>query len=215
MHPRGVHTIGLTGGIGSGKSTVAALLVERGAVLVDTDAIARALTLPGGAAIAAIAERFGAPMIGADGALDRGRMRAQVFADPAAKAQLEAILHPLIGAQAEREAAAAGGRSVVFDVPLLTESARWRARVQRVLVVDCEEDTQCRRVMQRSGWSEATVRAVIAQQAGRTARRAIADAVIYNDGIGAQELARQVQALWARWGPDAVEQSRAACRAHP
>ncbi len=194
-----VRSIGLTGGIGSGKSTVARLLVGHGAVLVDTDAIARALTLPGGAAIAAIARRFGPAMIGADGALDRERMRAQVFADPSAKAALEAILHPRIGEQAEREAAAAAQRPVVFDVPLLTESSRWRARVERILVVDCEEDTQCRRVMQRSGWSESTVRAVIAQQAPRAARRAIADAVIHNDDLSLPELAHEVHVLWERW----------------
>ncbi|HNT39517.1 MAG TPA: dephospho-CoA kinase [Rubrivivax sp.] len=199
MNPGRVRSIGLTGGIGSGKSTVAALLVRHGAALVDTDAIARALTLPGGAAIAAIADTFGAAMIGADGALDRERMRQQVFADPAAKARLEAILHPLIAAQAEREAEAAGARIVVFDVPLLAESTRWRARVDRILVVDCEEDTQRRRVMQRSGWSDAAVRAVIAQQAGRAARRAIADAVIYNDGLSPPELAHEVRALWERW----------------
>ena len=199
MNPGRVRSIGLTGGIGSGKSTVAALLVRHGAALVDTDAIARALTLPGGAAIAAIADTVGAAMIGADGALDRERMRQQVFADPAAKARLEAILHPLIAAQAEREAEAAGARIVVFDVPLLAESTRWRARVDRILVVDCEEDTQRRRVMQRSGWSDAAVRAVIAQQAGRAARRAIADAVIYNDGLSPPELAHEVRALWERW----------------
>ncbi len=199
MNPGRVRSIGLTGGIGSGKSTVAALLVRHGAALVDTDAIARALTLPGGAAIAAIADTFGAAMIGADGALDRERMRQQVFADPAAKARQEAILHPLIAAQAEREAEAAGARIVVFDVPLLAESTRWRARVDRILVVDCEEDTQRRRVMQRSGWSDAAVRAVIAQQAGRAARRAIADAVIYNDGLSPPELAHEVRALWERW----------------
>jgi dephospho-CoA kinase len=192
-------SIGLTGGIGSGKSSVARVLVECGAALVDTDAIARALTLPGGAAIPAISQAFGGDMIGADGALDRDRMRAQVFADPGAKSRLEAILHPMIGAEATRQAAAAGDGIVVFDVPLLAESGRWRQRVDRILVIDCEEDTQCRRVVQRSGWSEAAVRAVIAQQAARTSRRAIADAVIFNDGITPQALAAEVRALWALW----------------
>ena len=202
-------SIGLTGGIGSGKSSVARVLVECGAALVDTDAIARSLTVPGGAAIPAIAEAFGSHMIGADGALDRDRMRAHVFADPGAKARLEAILHPMIGAEATRQAAAAGERVVVFDVPLLAESGRWRHRVDRILVVDCPEDTQCRRVVQRSGWSEAAVRAVIAQQATRSSRRAIADAVIFNDGITPQALADEVRALWALWmkgGAPAVKQ---------
>lgn len=198
-----VRHIGLTGGIGSGKSSVARVLVECGAVLVDTDAIARALTLPGGAAITAIAETFGDGMITADGALDRDRMREQVFADPGAKARLEGILHPMIGAEATRQAAAAGERIVVFDVPLLAESSRWRQRVDRILVVDCHEDTQCRRVMARSGWTEAAVRAVIAQQARRDTRRALADAVIFNDGISPEALAAEVRALWALWVPAA------------
>ena len=195
----GVRAIGLTGGIGSGKSTVARVLVDCGAMLVDTDAIARALTVPGGAAIADIAAAFGADMIDADGALDRNRMRERVFADAGAKARLEGILHPMIGAEALRQAAAAGDRVVVFDVPLLAESSRWRERVDRILVVDCSEDTQCRRVMQRSGWTEAAVRAVIAQQASRASRRGLADAVIVNDGIGPEALSAEVRSLWALW----------------
>lgn len=194
-----IRRIGLTGGIGSGKSSVARVLVDCGALLVDTDAIARALTLPGGAAIAAIAEAFGPEMINAEGALDRDRMRARVFADSGAKARLEGILHPMIGAEASRQAAAAGDRIVVFDVPLLAESGRWRQRVDRILVVDCREDTQCRRVMARSGWSEDAVRAVIAQQARREVRRALADAVIFNDGITPEALAAEVRGLWALW----------------
>ena len=131
--------LGLTGGIGSGKSTVAQVLVAGGAVLVDTDAIARSLTLPGGAALPALAAGFGAQAIGADGALDRARMRALVFAEPGARRRLEAILHPLIGQEAQRQATGAGHCTVVFDVPLLAESGHWRSRVQRVLVVDCSE----------------------------------------------------------------------------
>jgi dephospho-CoA kinase len=194
-----VRRIGLTGGIGSGKSTVARVLVDCGAMLVDTDAIARSLTLPGGAAIAAIRSSFGPVMINADGALDRDRMRERVFADPGAKARLEGILHPMIGTQAHAQAAAAGDRVVVFDVPLLAESSRWRRIVERIVVVDCEEDTQCRRVVQRSGWTEAAVRAVIAQQARRPSRRALADAIVYNDGITAEQLTLQVRTLWALW----------------
>jgi len=195
----GVKRIGLTGGIGSGKSTVAALWVELGVTLVDTDAIARTLTLPGGAALPAIAAKFGADMIGVDGALDRVRMRERVFHDPAARRQLEAILHPLIGIQARTEADAAQG-PVIFDVPLLVESGHWRERVERVLVVDCEESTQVERVMRRSGWTREAVEAVIRQQATREQRRAAADAIIYNDGgVTIAQLRLQVQALAELW----------------
>ena len=131
-----LHRLGLTGGIGSGKSTVAAMLQALGAHLVDTDAIARALTAPGGAAMPALREAFGAEAVAPDGSLARAHMRERVFADAQAKLRLEAILHPLIGEIALAEAAAATGRTVVFDVPLLVESAHWRARVDRVLVVD-------------------------------------------------------------------------------
>lgn len=198
--------IGLTGGIGSGKSTVAAQLVARGAVLVDTDAISRALTAVGGAALPAIAAAFGPQAIGADGALDRDHMRQQVFADPAARQRLEAILHPMIGAETLRQAEAAGERPIVFDVPLLTESAHWRERVHKVLVVDCREATQVARVMRRSGWAEETVQRVVAQQATRAARRAIADAVIFNEGLTLEQLDTQVQRLWQAWGADRVKQ---------
>ncbi len=191
--------IGLTGGIGSGKSTVAALLVEAGAVLVDTDAIARALTTAHGAAMPAIAAAFGAGSVAADGSLNRDAMRDRVFADPSAKLRLQDILHPLIGIEAQRQALAAADRPVVFDVPLLAESSHWRRRVQRVWVVDCLESTQVRRVMQRSGWSEEQVLRVIAQQASRAARRAIADAVVFNDTVGLDGLADQVRVLWRWW----------------
>ena len=191
--------IGLTGGIGSGKSTVAALLADCGAVVVDTDAISRALTAPGGAALPALAAAFGADILGADGALDRTRMRERAFTDPAAKARLEAILHPMIGAETARQAVSAGVGPVVFDVPLLAESAHWRARVDRVLVIDCLEATQVERVQRRSGWSEDTVRNVIALQTPRARRRAIADAVIFNDTLTPDLLAAEVHALWALW----------------
>ena len=151
----------------------------------------------------ALAAEFGADALTADGALDREKMRQLVFADPAAKARLEAILHPLIGAEASRQAAAAGARPVVFDVPLLTESSHWRARVDRVLVIDCDEATQVARVAQRPGWTEEAARRVIAQQAPRAARRAIADAVIYNDGLTLEQLHAELRALWALWFPAA------------
>jgi dephospho-CoA kinase len=173
--------------------------VQQGATLIDTDAIARMLTAPGGAAIEVIRAGFGTEMVGADGALDRARMRTLAFADPDAKRRLEAILHPLIGAEAERQAAASASPAVVFDVPLLVESRRWREHVDRVLVVDCREATQIERVMARSGWSREAVDAVISQQATRAARRACADAVIFNDGIAPAELAVQVQQLWVHW----------------
>jgi dephospho-CoA kinase len=200
----GLTRIGLTGGIGSGKSTVAAVLAEAGAVIVDTDAIARALTAPGGAALPALAQVFGPRILDAHGALDRAHMRELAFSDPTAKRRLEQVLHPLIGEQAQAQAQAAGSRAVVFDVPLLAESGHWRARVQRVLVVDCEEATQVERVMARNGWEREVVLRVIAQQSSRVRRRAIADAVIFNEGLTRDALRLQVLALWAHWqGGDA------------
>jgi dephospho-CoA kinase len=195
-----IRAIGLTGGIGSGKSTVAALLVDCGACLVDTDAIARSLTAPGGAALPALAAAFGPGILAADGSLDRAHMRSLAFGDAATKRRLEAVLHPMIATEAEAQAAAAAGRPVVFDVPLLTESARWRARLDRILVVDCPEALQVRRVMQRSGWEAAAVGRVIAQQATRARRRAIADAVIHNgDAQTLDGLRAAVRTLWAHW----------------
>ena len=192
--------IGLTGGIGSGKSSVAGLLALHGAAVVDTDAIARQLTRPGGAAIDAIAAAFGADLIDPTGALDRVRMREIVFSDASAKQRLEAILHPLIGIETERQAAAAAAApAIVFDVPLLVESGRWRAKVDKVLVVDCAEATQIDRVVARSGWTPDTVRAVIGQQAPRARRRAAADAVICNDAITLEQLDEQVRSVWQHW----------------
>jgi len=192
--------IGLTGGIGSGKSTVGQLLATFGAALIDTDLIARQLTQPGGAAIDSITRSFGPQLVTADGALDRTRMRELVFGDASAKQRLEAILHPLIGLETGRQAAVAqGAPALVFDVPLLVESGRWRAKVDKVLVVDCREATQVERVVLRSGWTPEAVQAVIASQAPRSQRRASADAVIFNDGISPDQLAADVRALWQRW----------------
>jgi dephospho-CoA kinase len=190
--------IGLTGGIGSGKSTVGATLVALGAALVDTDLIARQLTLPGGAAIDPIRAAFGADFIAPDGSLDRERMRAAAFGEVGARARLEAILHPLIGAEVERQSAAIAPsvRAIVFDVPLLVESGRWRGRVDRVWVVDCDEATQVERVAKRPGWTEAAARAVISQQASRRARRCAADAVIDNEHGSLAELADEARQLW-------------------
>ena len=192
-------SIGLTGGIGSGKSTAAKTLVELGAVLIDSDAIAREITAPGGIAVSALQTEFGKEVLDANGGLNRARMRELAFADATVKRRLEAILHPLIGVETQRRAQEAGNRVCVFDVPLLAESARWRMRVSQVLVIDCSAATQTARVTQRSGWSADMVQAVIAQQASRERRRACADAVIYNDGITSDELAKAVQQIWQRW----------------
>ncbi len=192
--------IGLTGGIGSGKSTVARRFAALGALVVDTDALAHALTAPGGAAIPAIAAAFGADMVAADGAMDRAKMRALVFDQPAQRQRLEAILHPMIAAETRAQASRAGaGQAVVFDVPLLTESATWRARVDRVVVVDCAAATQVARVVQRSGWTAEAVERAIAQQASRAQRRAIADAVIVNETLTLPQLDHEVEQLWTAW----------------
>lgn len=191
--------VGLTGGIGSGKSTVARLLAEHGAEVIDTDAISKALTLPGGAAIEPLRRAFGDEAITPDGAMDRTRMRQRVFADPAERKRLEAILHPLIRQQSEARAAASTAPVLVFDVPLLVESGRWADRVDRVLVVDCSPATQVERVMARSGWTREAVEAVIASQATREQRLAVADDVILNDGMALDELRRQVDRLWIDW----------------
>jgi dephospho-CoA kinase len=192
--------LGLTGGIGSGKSTVAAWLVAQGAHLVDTDALSRQLTQPGGAAIEALRQTFGEAMIGPDGALDRPAMRELIFRNPEAKRRLEALLHPLIGVEAARQAALARpGQMVVFDVPLLVESRAWRTRVDQVLVVDCSPARQVARVMQRSGLSAQAVEAIIATQATRAQRLAAADVVIDNDTDALEPLQRSLQGLWEAW----------------
>ena len=198
--PKAGLKIGLSGGIGSGKSTVARSFAALGALVVDTDALAHALTASGGAAIAQIATAFGADMITADGAMDRARMRALVFGQPAERRRLEAILHPMIGAATRAEAqSAAAGQAIVFDVPLLAESGAWRARVDRILIVDCSPATQVARVVQRSGWTAEAVERTIAQQASRAQRRAIADAVIVNETLSLAQLEGEVDALWAAW----------------
>ncbi len=177
-------SVGLTGGIGSGKSTVAAHFATLGAALVDTDVIAHELTAAGGAAMDAIGQHFGHAFVRPDGALDRARMRAHVFQNPAARAQLEALLHPLIRTYAETQAAqlARSAPYVMFVVPLLVESADWRARVTRVLLVDCSTTTQIERVQERNGWSEAEAHAALHAQATRAQRLNAADDVLVNEG---------------------------------
>ncbi len=195
--------IGLTGGIGSGKSTVLAMLEKLGAAVVDADAISRSTTAAGGAAIDAIRAAFGTEYITGDGALDRARIRDRVYADPGARKQLEAIIHPLVGAESARQveaARAAGAHCIVFDIPLLVESGRWRAQVDRVWVVDCPEATQVARVVQRSGLAPGEVQAIIAAQAPRALRLAAADIVTCNDGISLEALAHIVEQEARRLG---------------
>ncbi|MCJ0765047.1 dephospho-CoA kinase [Variovorax terrae] len=187
--------LGLTGGIGSGKSTVAGMLAELGAAVIDADAIARSVTAAGGGAIVPIAAEFGSHFITAQGAMDRDRMREQAYVDATARRRLEAIIHPLVGRETARQAEAAlqaGHRCLVFDVPLLVESGRWRQQVDRVLVVDCEPETQIRRVMERSALARDAVERIIAAQAGRAQRLAAADAVICNEGLSFASLRTEV-----------------------
>ena len=178
------YVVGLTGGIGSGKSAVADLFAARGILVVDTDAVAHALTAPGGAAMPAIRAEFGAAVAAADGALDRAAMRARVFADPAARKRLEGILHPMIRRESERLLAADAARSpyAILMVPLLIEAGSYRERVDRIAVVDCAEATQIARVMSRNGLTGVEVERILAAQATRAERLAAADDVIDNDG---------------------------------
>jgi dephospho-CoA kinase len=192
----------LTGGIGSGKSTVAQMLVEQGGTLIDADVIARATTAAGGSAVAQIAARFGREAITPEGAMNRDFMRQRVFSDATVKRELEAIIHPLVGAEATRlteVARQAGSAVLVFDIPLLVESQRWRQQLDKVLVVDCEEATQISRVKAREsgnfGWTQEAVEKVIAQQASRAQRLAAADMVIYNDGLSLGELEAQAREI--------------------
>lgn len=184
--------MGLTGGIGSGKSTVSQMLQARGAAVIDADAIARNLTAAHGVAMPAIAHTFGPEFVTAEGALNRERMRDHVFSQPDAKQTLEAIIHPLVAQDIQRQAenaTAQGYRSLVFDVPLLVEAgARWRAQVDRVLVVDCSEETQIQRVMVRNGLSQEAIEKIVAAQASRAQRLAAADWVIANEGITLETL---------------------------
>ncbi len=191
-------SVGLTGGIGSGKSTVADLFAARGAAIIDTDLIAHALTAPGGAAIAPITEVFGQAFMLPDGAMNRSMMRDHVFSDPAARQALEAILHPLIGLGVQQAALLSHGCYRMYVVPLLVESGRWRTRVSRILVVDCPEAAQIARVQQRSSLAETQVRAIMATQASRSQRNAAADDRIDN-GAGAEALLPQVERLHASY----------------
>jgi dephospho-CoA kinase len=192
-------SVGLTGGIGSGKSTVADLFAARGATLVDTDLIAHSVTAPHGSAMAAIREQFGPEFVAPDGSMDRARMRALVFSDEAARKRLEAITHPLIRSETERATLAATGPYVIVVVPLLVESGTWKTRVNRVLTVDCRVETQIERVMRRNGFTREQVLAIIERQATREARLAAADDVVVNDGATLESLGKDVDVLHARY----------------
>jgi dephospho-CoA kinase len=192
------YVVGLTGGIGSGKSAAADEFARLGAAVVDTDLIAHRLTGPGGAALPAIQRLFGEGFVLPSGAMDRKRMRERVFADAAARKSLESVLHPLIREESERQIAAAAGTYVVHVVPLLVESGDFRRRVDRVLVVDCPEATQIARLRARSGLSGDEALAIVQSQASRAERLAAADDVIDNGGT-LEDLRRQVAALHAKY----------------
>ncbi len=202
-----VHRLGLTGGIGSGKSTVAELLRRHGAAVVDADAVSRELTAPGGLAIAAISKRLGKSAISADGSMSRDVVRALVLQNAAVKQQLESIIHPLVASELTRLAALAlqaHHRVLVFDIPLLVESGRWRSQLDAVLVVDCQVGTQVKRVMAREalrgGWTVPAVERIIALQASRAQRLAAADVCLYNDGVCLAGLAALVNELACGFG---------------
>lgn len=196
--------LGLTGGIGSGKSTVGQILASLGAALIDADQISREVTGPGGAAMPAIQSTFGGAYVDASGALDRTRMRQLAFSQPEARSQLEAIVHPLVALHSQQriqQAIQSGAPLIVHDIPLLAESGRWARQLDAVVVVDCAADIQIERVMQRSGLSADAVRGIIASQATRTARRAVADVVIANEAhCTLEQLQAEVRQVAALFG---------------
>lgn len=192
--------VGLTGGIGSGKSTVANTLQACGATVLDADHVARMCTQAGGAAMPDIRHHFGEAFVSVDGSMDRDRMRTHVFANPQAKVLLESIIHPRVHEELERLVHTSHTACVVFDVPLLVESGRWRSRLDTVFVVDCARETQIARVMARNGWPRQQVESVIAQQSPRAVRLASADGVVWNDGIDLPALQALVLGMARRLG---------------
>lgn len=196
--------LGLTGGIGSGKSTVAGFLADAGAAILDADAISRSLTQVGGRAIPALLAEFGETLITAEGALNRDAMRSLVFSNPDSKRRLESIIHPMVSLLMQEQAQTAiqqGKTCLVFDVPLLVEGiARWRSQVDKICVVDCLPETQVQRVMARSQLSRPEVERIMAQQASREQRLACADVVISNEGIDLTQLQAKVREMWASFG---------------
>lgn len=195
--------LGLTGGIGSGKSTVAALLASFGASLIDADTVARELTSSGGAAIPAIRDELGASFLTADGALNREVMREKAFADPSLRRALEGIVHPLVRIAMDTQATSAidsGSRMIVFDIPLLVESGRWRNSLDKVLVIDCDVETQVQRVTQRSRLTRDSVLAIVASQATRLQRTSCADLILCNQDMNLAELKVSVGHIAAKFG---------------
>lgn len=204
------YVVGLTGGIGSGKSTVADLFVEAGAGLVDTDAIARELTLADGAAMPALTAEFGSTILANDGALDRAAMRQLAFADPSARSRLEGILHPLIRRISAERCQAATEPYIILAVPLLVEAGNYRERCDRIVVVDCPESLQIERVMARSGLSADEVKAIMAAQATRQERLAAADDVVVNDA-DRTKIIEQVKACHSNYLALMAEKLKASC----
>ena len=195
--------IGLTGGIGSGKSTVSAQLGQMGATIVDADAVSRSVTGSNGSAIPALTTAFGSSILSSNGALDRAQMRRLIYSNPASKIQLEAIVHPLVRTEIQRQSILAetnGARCIVFDIPLLLETAYWRRMLHRILVIDCTEETQISRVVQRDGLSAEQVQRVVLAQVSRLDRLQAADMALFNDGISPQILALRVQEIGAQFG---------------
>ncbi len=204
------YVVAITGGIGSGKTAVSDLLQRHGAAIVDTDVIARELTGPHGAAMAALVEAFGNEIVAPDGSMNRAAMRTLVFGNPDARRRLEAILHPRIRAEAARQVEAAQGPYVVLVVPLLVEAkAAYTDLIDRTLVVDCPESVQIERTMRRSGLSRAEAERILASQSSRDARLALADDVIVNDG-SLEDLSGQVARLHASYLEAARARSGAA-----
>lgn len=187
--------IGLTGGIGSGKTVVADRFAGHGIAVIDTDALAHSITAANGIAMPLIAAQFGPSFLTAEGALDRAKMRALVFSDAVAKKKLEAITHPLIRAESERAIQAATGPYLILVVPLLIESGSWTQRVDRVLVVDCPENLQIERVIRRNGFPREQVEAIMAQQATRSQRLAAADDLIDNGDTTLENVMKAVDVL--------------------
>ena len=197
------YRLGLTGGIGSGKSTVSGMLEYMGAVTIDADAISKSVTASGGTAMPAIETVFGSGMLNAEGALDREKMRKLIYSDPGAKVRLEAIVHPLVGqalSEQPRRSYSVGSPCIVFDIPLLVESKHWRASLDRILVIDCMEETQVSRVMSRNGLADVEVRTILAAQARRSQRLAAADIVLFNDGIAIADLEHLVREIGTQFG---------------
>jgi dephospho-CoA kinase len=195
-----MYKIGLTGGIGAGKSGVARQLAQLGAAVIDVDDVAHALTAPHGLAMDAIVAEFGPEAQGFDGALDRAWMREQVFAEPSARRRLEAILHPMIRKRTQELTLVAHGPYLLLVIPLLVESGRWRDRVNRICVVDCDPDTQIARVQSRSGLTKDIIRRIMAAQAHRDVRLAAADDVLLNDGsVSLEQLHASVRRFHDQW----------------